>query len=220
MTGVPDKSAINRLYVEGADDFHVICALARRGGVSWTNDDPGIPFAPKTSGDKDAIKQARTAVKAGTHRRVGLVVDANGDPEARWATIRAAFAEFEAAPFGFTLPATYPTEGVVAEGHERSFVGVWMMPGDNRPGAVESFLDSLVPRTELWSHAVEATHAARAKGALFPDKDLLRAQLRAWLAWQKTPGAPYGRAIDSGYLASTSPQADALVAWFRRLFSV
>jgi hypothetical protein len=83
MTGRPDKSAKNRLFVEGADDFHVICALVRGAGISWTSSDPQIPFAPGTSGDRNAIKEARVAFKAGSHPRIGLVVDADADPSKR-----------------------------------------------------------------------------------------------------------------------------------------
>lgn len=215
MNDRPDKSAPNRLYVEGADDFHVICALARKSGVGWTKANPKIPFAPETSGDKNAVKEARTAVKAKSHACVGLVVDADSDPAARWAYIRREFDDLE-----LGLPAGYPVGGFLAEDRDGRRVGIWMMPGDSQPGALEGLIISLVPQVDLWSHARDATEAARAKGAMFADKDLLKARLRAWLAWQASPGAPYGRAIDAGYLGSTSPEAVALVTWFRKLFDV
>lgn len=218
MNDRPDKSAPNRLYVEGADDFHVLCALVRKTGVGWTRADLRIPYAPETNGDKNAVKQARTAVKARSHRCVGLVVDADSEPRSRWTEIRNELAEFAASPFGLELPETYPVEGVVARGQDGRRVGVWMMPGGARSGAVEGFLTSLVPQDDLWVHAVDATTAARSRGATFADKDLSKARLRAWLAWQKAPGAPYGRAIDAGFLASTSAEADLLVRWFRELF--
>lgn len=43
----PSKdSTRNRLYVEGADDFHVVCALVHKSGVAWSASDSRIPHAP------------------------------------------------------------------------------------------------------------------------------------------------------------------------------
>lgn len=77
MSGRPSKdSTDNRLYVEGADDFHVICALVRKAGITWTATDARIPLAPNTNGDKDALEKAAVAVKNRTPC-VGLVIDAD-----------------------------------------------------------------------------------------------------------------------------------------------
>lgn len=219
MSDRPDKSAKNRLFVEGADDFHVICALVRKAGVSWSSADHQIPFAPGTSGDRNAIKEARVAFKAG-HPRVGLVVDADIDPRSRWASLKKEFDEFTKTPCSLMLPSDYPDSGVIADSHDGRRLGIWIMPDGKQPGAVEGLLTSLVPRTDLWTHATAATHQARTSGAVFAEKDRTKAELRAWLAWQESPGPPYGRAIDSGYLGSSSPLAVTLVAWFRQLFAI
>ena len=189
MNDRPDNSARNRLFVEGADDFHVVCALVRKAGVAWTKSNPQIPYAPQSNGDEDALKQARLAVRARSHPCVGLILDADDDPALRWTSV---LKRLEAlAPLGIALPATYPDDGAVVSDKDGRRLGVWMMPGRNQRGAVEGFLASLVPQAGLWPHAVEATDTARAKGAVFADKDLLKARLRAWLAWQASPGAPY-----------------------------
>ena len=75
-----------------------------------------------------------------------------------------------------------------------------MMPQGGQPGAVEAFVATLIPDSPLKQHADAATTQARSHGAIFADKDLEKARLRAWLAWQRVPGAPYGRAIEL-YLA-------------------
>lgn len=215
MRGQPDESYPNRIFVEGADDFHVICALVQKCGIGKDGSDRRLPYAPKANGDKEALKKACTAVKAG-HRRVGLVLDADADPAARWSEVCRRFDGLD----GIALPRSYPPEGVVVDGDLDRRVGVWLMPGGNRKGAVEAFLSSLIPAGELWEHAGRATLEARQKGATFGDKDVEKARLRAWLSWQKTPGAPYGRAIQEGYLTSSSAEADLLVAWFRTLFDL
>lgn len=221
MSSRPDKNARNRLFVEGADDFHVLCALVRGAGVTWTSATPAIPYAPETNGDKKAIKEARVAFKSAGHPRVGLVVDADADPQARWASLKGEFEEFAQAPCGLTLPPEYPEErGVIADSQDGRRLGIWIMPDGRQPGAVEGFLTSLVPQTDLWAHAVAATRQASAQGAVFKENDRLKAQLRAWLAWQEKPGPPYGRAIELGYLGSSSPLAGTLIAWVRQLFDL
>lgn len=208
----PTKDSRNRLFVEGADDFHVICALVRKSGVQWTPSDPLIPFAPNTNGHANAISQAFVAVKSLTHPRVGLVVDADTKPSQRWEQINHALKAF-----GASLPDNYDDGAVVVLEDERRF-GVWMMPHAGQPGAVEGLVESLVPDSPLKIYATNATRDARNHGAIFADKDLTKAQLRAWLAWQRDPGAPYGRAIDTGFLSGSSDAADALVRWFKKLY--
>jgi hypothetical protein len=211
----PDESAPNRLYVEGADAFHVVCALARKAGIRWTKADTRVPFAPSTNGNADAQRQALIAVKA-LHPCVGLVLDGDDAPRSRWESVRKEFGAL-----GIVLPDTCPAGGAMV-GTEGRRVGIWLMPGEGRPGAVEGLVESLVPfpLAGLWPHAVEATKAARTLGAAFADKDLAKSQLRAWLAWQAAPGAPYGRAIERGFLNAESPTARALVTWFRQLFGL
>jgi hypothetical protein len=199
------------LYVEGADDFHVVCALVHKSGVAWSASDPRIPYAPETNGDANAIAKAVLSVK-NLDPRVGLVIDGDADPVARWQELRR-----KIHGVGAVIPDAYSSDGViVTEGDRR--IGVWMMPYGGQPGAVEAFLTTLVPDSDLKRHAHAATDRAREIGAAFGDKDLEKARLRAWLAWQKAPGAPYGRAIGEGFLASSSPTADALVRWFRALY--
>lgn len=83
---------------------------------------------------------------------------------------------------------------------------------------MEAFVATLIPPSPLKQHADASTDQARSIGAAFANKDLEKARLRTWLAWQKAPGAPYGRAIDEGFLESSSHMADALVRWFRELY--
>ena len=206
------ESTRNRLYVEGADDFHVVCALVRKSGVPWTAKDSHIPFAPDTNGDANALAKAVLAAK-NLDPRVGLIIDGDAQPASRWQEIRRRFH----AP-GVELPEAYSDDGVIVSVHGDRRIGVWMMPHGGRPGAVEAFVATLISDSPLEQHANAATEQARALGASFADKDLEKARLRTWLAWQRAQGAPYGRAIDEGFLASSSPMADALVRWFHELY--
>ena len=96
-------------------------------------------------------------------------------------------------------------------------VGVWIMPNNEAPGKLEDFLSSLVPeQDELFTHATEVVDNLPIQR--FKDKDKPKAVIHTWLAWQSSPGRPYGTAITAGFLNAHAPQADVLVAWLNHLF--
>ena len=70
----------------------------------------------------------------------------------------------------------------------------------------------------LFPIAETSTAEARRHGAEFPEADHRKAVLHAWLAWQQSPGLPYGTAIKAGFFRDDSPAALAFVDWYRRLF--
>jgi hypothetical protein len=207
----PDSTE-NRLYVEGADDLHVVVALVMKSEPTLTATDPRVPWTPKPNGDKQAIKTAVAALK-NLEPRVGLVIDADTDPQKRWRYVQQRFGAI-----GVGLPPKYPAGGYVEDVDDERRLGIWMMPCGDQPGALEAFLATLVPNGDLKNYADQAVAKARELGATFADKDLEKARLRTWLAWQQIPGVPYGLAIECGFLSSSSPWAADLVTWFRRLY--
>ena len=127
---------------------------------------------------------------------------------------------------GVAPPRAVPPEGFVGESAEyRAKVGVWLMPdnrqeGDRGEGTLERFLETLVQEADpLLPHARDATRRAKTEhGASYPDGDVKKAVLHAWLAWQEEPGLPYGTAIKARYFRHDSPVAESFVGWFRRVF--
>ena len=107
-------------------------------------------------------------------------------------------------------------------GESRDFktrVGVWLMPDNQRSGALEDFLADLVDcGDQLLPHAREATNDARTLGADFRKRDTQKAMVHAWLAWQRDPGCPYGTAIRAHYFRHDTAVADSFVNWFQRLY--
>ena len=99
-------------------------------------------------------------------------------------------------------------------------VGVWIMPDNRRSGAIEDFLslsDLIQQGDQLLTHSEESTEKAKSLGARFSDSNTKKAVLHAWLAWQETPGLPYGSAIRAHYLKDDSEAAEQFVAWCRCL---
>lgn len=104
----------------------------------------------------------------------------------------------------------------------RSRVGIWVMPDNQSPGALEQFIATLIPGNDPhWADALLAAENAHKKAPRFRNpQDLPKAHLHTWLAWHKEPGVPPGRAMASGYFATDSDIAMRFMVWFRNLFDV
>lgn len=88
-------------------------------------------------------------------------------------------------------------------------------------GKLEHLLKTLVPSGDpLWPLAESSTDAAQATGAKFRDVDRVKAVTHCWLAWQKDPGVPIGRAVTSEYFRHDSPEAKAFLGWLKKLFNL
>ena len=216
------------LRVEGPDDLHVLVHLLLRHGIdhdqwAWF---PSIVTAGEGAdapgdGRIALLRGVRTAVRLSEGKAVGFVLDADDSVENTW---RAISNRLERA--GVVPPPTIPVEGFVGEsGEYNTRVGVWLMPDNQQEGVrgegtLERFLEALVQGADpLLPYAREATTQAKAvHGAGYPNGDVRKAMLHAWLAWQEEPGLPYGTAIRARYFRHDSPVAKRFVTWFRRVF--
>ena len=110
----------------------------------------------------------------------------------------------------------------MVDGVEPEFkVGIWLMPDNRSIGALEHFIEKLIPGSDpCWDYAHEAASAARGRygGVACPEKDHLKSRLHTWLAWQREPGRPFGTALTASILSHDSPEALAFLRWFQRLF--
>ena len=214
----------SNLHVEGRNDVHAIKHLLLRHGFDCpTKSDPrsGDEFAEnvpeiKAAGDRSKVLDAmKTAVPVSTGRSVGFVLDADAVAENRWQAVRDRLGTFE-----LNLPDSIPEDGFVGDIAEfKVRVGVWLMPDNRRSGALEQFLQDLIEEGNLLLPvAVRSTENAKAEGADFPESSRNKAVLHAWLAWQETPGLPYGLAIRARYFRADSPAATAFVQWYRNVF--
>ena len=210
------------LHVEGKDDEHAIKHLLLRHNIDCRREDVAVDIHPisdhgveETGGRDELLEAMETAVKAGTGRSVGFILDADEVAEDRWRAVRGRLNDV-----GLTLPDEIPKEGFVGEAHTfKVRVGVWLMPDNRQSGALEEFLQDLVDTSDpLLPIAETSTDQARNRGARFRDSHRLKAVLHAWLAWQKSPGLPYGTAIRARYFSHDSANALAFVEWFKRVF--
>lgn len=211
-----------KLIVEGVNDAAAIRGLLVHSEVNPAGEAGRLVNVHKIGNQKHEGGISRLLQGIGTEIRsakdlgVGFIVDGDLDVIARWNQVRDRMrAE------GVEAPDDPPGAGFVGfSTRNKSHVGVWIMPDNQRSGAIEAFLLSMAEhQPEVVAHARAATDEATRLGATFKEKDADKARLHAYLAWQDEPGNLYGIAIARGALLGGTPETDAFIAWVRRLIA-
>lgn len=221
-----------QIHVEGRNDQFALVNLLIRHGVNydlkpWPDAFPVFSATVSDSADparEDAgidalLKVIPDQVKIHAARSVGFVVDADANCHQRWQEVRVKLKQV-----GVDTPDKPKEGGFIGESAMfKTRVGVWLMPDNGSVGALEHFLEKLVPpASPLYDFARNCTIASQKQphDADFREVDQLKATLACWLAWQKNPGRPYGTGIRAGYFGKDSPEAHKFVAWFKDLFHI
>lgn len=212
-----------KLLVEGADDLRVIPELIEAAtGVRWgeSRDPKLVEIAFEGEGGIDQLLKPGllgAELKVAGRQALGVIVDADEDPESCWRRLRERCLSF--CP---ELPAVLPAEGLVRETNLGVRLGLWVMPDNKGPGMLETFLATLriAESDGVWLHAQAACKTAAELGAPFKSAHHDKALIHTWLSWQNPPGVQLHQAVRIGSLDPKSPQAAVFIAWFRRLFAV
>lgn len=224
----------NVMLVEGPDDwnvfFHLIkhhypadqLIVTRKGDYRPRLEDTSavikhVLFDVVQGDSMFKPKSLSAQLKASGLERIGLVVDADTDLQARWLKLCDALAHF-----GYTgLPVSPAPAGTIINQVDYPIVGIWVMPDNRLPGSVEDFIGFLRPAVDtLWARAEEAVAQIPTQERLFKPQSTIKAHVHTWLAWQEKPGTPMGQAITKQYLDATAPHALLLLDWLRRLFDL
>lgn len=212
MAKGPTAASRSRLMVEGIDDKWTIINLLGRHGVDWSSGGLALPFVEDCQGKDRLLAAIGTA--AISLDRLGIVLDADHDPSARW---QQAVDRFRSK--GILFPTKPDPAGTVVSTPDGRRFGVWLMPDNRVPGILEDFLAAIVPTGDVtWPHARAATLTARELGAPLAEADVSKGVIHAWLAWREQSGVPFGTALTSAVLRHDSDGAAAFVAWFHRMF--
>ena len=203
-----------RLMVEGSDDVHVMKHICGNHGI------PHLDEVKPYGNVERLLKAIPVQVKISKDEGdvLGIVLDADKDLGNRWLSVRtrliqAGFQEervpLQPDPVGTVLgPCRHP---VLPK------VGIWVMPNNSTAGILEDFLQFLVPQPNaLFEHATESVNSVPEQR--FRAVDRSKALIHTWLAWQSTPGLPYGTAISAKFLEPDVPEARILAGWLKRLF--
>ena len=220
MPNLPNK---NLLLVEGEEDKRVIPELIEANGIIWVPK----PEKPKETvveieqkgGIEKLLKPSliSTSLKRANLVALGLMVDADEEPIARWNSIRNV-----CLPSIPDLPESLPEEGLIHATTIGPKFGVWMMPDNKLRGMLETFLAYMVGNEEepLWKYACEAATEAKNLGASFKEVHGDKASIYTWLAWQNPPGRQLHDAVKQRILNPQHPKAKTFVNWFKALYDL
>ncbi|MEH2460240.1 DUF3226 domain-containing protein [Nostoc sp.] len=205
-----------QLIVEGEQNKRVIPYLMEANGIIWEKDKH--PVHIENYGSDGFINSYRISarLKGGGLTHLGLMVDADDDPDVRWRSIRNA-----CLPSIPDIHEQIPETGLILTTNGIKF-GVWIMPDNLMRGMLETFLAYMI-RDEsepLWQYAQEVVAEAKNRGALFIDSHIDKAYIYTWLAWQKPPGRQLHNAINEEILNPQHPKAQTFVTWFKTLYDL
>ncbi len=174
-------------------------------------------FVKSSGGYEKALKDFREYLDKPDYERIGLVVDADENgPAARCQSIENLIKERFSEWTGRCAPSP---GGVIIQEENLPVIGVWIMPDNQRNGYLEHFVAELIPEGDaLWPYA--QTVVGQLPECRFPAARDQKALLHTWLAWQETPGLPFGTALSSGILTPESPLADRFIEWFKGVFEL
>jgi hypothetical protein len=210
----PDRNSLLRLTVEGVDDKFALIQLMIAHGHDWERPDRPI-FVEDAKGVGPLLETMLPTLLSG-YTHISYVLDADGATGPRWQSVRDRLVAC-----GYDVPDAPVRGGSVLETVGMPRLGVWLMPDNDATGTLEHFLAGLIaPEDPVWAHAGEATRHARELNARLPERDVPKGQMHAWLAWQETPGLPYGTALRAGWFDAHAALAVEFVEWMRRLFDL
>ena len=202
------------LLVEGVNDKHVIRNLLKAHDLEDLI----------TIRDKEGITNILATLKTEVDVNqdfLGIVVDANSSLDSRWQSLVDRLKDGE---IGYAKVSAKPVEnGLILE--RQGFLpklGVWVMPNNKLVGKIENFIRLLVAeeKENLWQIVEKVVSEIPDEEKLFANKDLIKAQVHTFLAWQDEPGRPMGESITRRYFQIDAPEALNFVEWIRRLFEL
>lgn len=213
-----------RLLVEGTTDSYFFSHLFVKRGLYEKPKDQVVPkgFGITAKGSYSEIKSGLAEELKIQHLDIiGIVVDADESLDKRWKDLRT-----HVQSLGYSdIPEKPDPQGSILETEGKKRLGIWLMPDNEINGILEHFIAWMVKDKDanpVWRH-VEHSINTLPKNPIFPvfdEKDLAKAQLSTWLAWQKEPGHPIGLAVTKNYVNAGAESADPFIDWIKRLFQL
>ena len=196
------------LLVEGQNDRHVVRHLCMRHQSV-----PSFSILDKGGIEPllDAIEAEITDVE--NRQAIGILVDANDDPAARWHAVASRLSEE-----GIAVPRERASAGTIIDTVDKPRVGIWLMPDNTSAGELEDFVAQMIPGEDpVWPLSQRYIAGIPAADRKFAEHKTLRAQIHAWLAARKDP-RKMGLAIRTRDLEVNGALCRKFVAWLTKLF--
>jgi hypothetical protein len=200
------------LLVEGKTDQYVIPEVCELGGFLWTRPPETKPHVRiRVAGSDEELLELLAVALKSNHEALGVVLDADTDPQGRWGALQAVYERVRGARW------TQSNDGVVVDGPPR--FGAWVMPDNRTIGMLEDLVATMcASNPDLRKHCEDAVDHAKALGADYKPIHRSKAVVHTWLAWLDEPGSGIGSALKYRKLGTPSPEVLTFVHWFTRLF--
>lgn len=227
------------LLVEGAEDRRVIPELLEHAlKRPWQEEGPNgavhvLATLEVVKGDDSEVggglehlspQTISTALKVPRRKSLGIIVDADADPAARWASLVERCSRAIGQRIDCTLDAR--SLGVVVEVGGQQKLGLWMMPNNTDAGMLETFMQELVgtQHNPLLQFARDCCGEIQRETSRFPRRfrsgHLDKAIIHTLLAWSDPPGRQLHQAIKESVLTGReSVLARNFADWFKKLTS-
>ncbi len=119
-----------------------------------------------------------------------------------------------------SVPAVPSIDGTIVETNDAKKIGIWLMPDNQRVGALEDFVGRLIAADDdLWPKAQANVDDIPKADRRFKSTYLSKAYVHTWLAWQEQPGTRMGQTFKKNYLDAHHPQALVFIDWIKRLLA-
>lgn len=209
----------NKLLVEGYDDLFSVKGLMQHH-INWPDNIDEAPVYIKVGLGVTNILQKdyiSALIKESNTKTLGVMLDADLDADNRFTSFRDLCIDHFP-----NIPKQLPESGLIIEREDGKRIGLWLMPDNVSKGAIEVFLQYLVPddAKKGWQYAVHSTTEAKKLGCNYRDCHIDKANLYSWLAWQDEPGQYPGHALTRKVLDAKAPSAVPFVKWFLKLYSL
>jgi hypothetical protein len=198
----------NVMLVEGLSDRHFVSHIKNRLVPSLSFD------IEAKEGLSTLIQSIYGEVSLNTRQIVGILVDADNDPDKRWDEVSSRLSES-----GISVPSSPNSEGtIIYQKPSKPRVGIWIMPDNHSSGELEDFVIEMIPDHDaVWPRSVGYVDGIPIKERKFAPSKTARAKLYAWLATCER--APHiGAAIGDGVFDLQTDGCQAFVRWIERLF--
>ena len=146
---------------------------------------------------------------------IGLLVDADSNPTARWNGIsnrlRAA---------GIDAPTTPDANGtIIAATDDTPRIGIWLMPDNQSRGELEDFVAEMIPDNDpVWPLSQDYISRIPEEHREFAENKTSTAEVYAWLATREDP-RQMGAAIGARDLDVDGELCTRFTDWLGRLFA-
>ena len=165
-------------------------------------------------GVDEVLASIQSEVRAPDRQAVGIMVDADDNPSARWDAVANQLRSLDI----HASAAPNPDGTIIVGTDEMPRVGIWLMPDNFLPGELEDFVVQMIPDGDpVWPRSETYIDDIPPVDRKFAVGKTPRAKLHAWLAAREDP-RQMGLAVRARDMEIDGALCRKFVAWLTKLF--